>query len=111
MAVVNRFPRAGERLTVKDAVINVAVGTSTSIVGAVTAKKIRVNGLCIATASAGAITFQGSTTVLTGVIPLAANSPMVLPFSEAGYFETLAGQFLAVTNTSTMDGCLTYTEL
>lgn len=71
--------------------------TDTTIAAGVADKRIRVLS-CVVVASGGAnnVRFESTAggTALTGVMNLAANGQLVLPYNEAGWFETLPGQLL-----------------
>lgn len=76
--------------------------TDSAIVAAVAGKKIRV--LQIAFIPAGTATTStfntkpaGAGVAITGAFSPAASTPVVLPFSPAGWFETASGEGLSVT--------------
>ena len=76
--------------------------TDSSIIAAVTGKKIRV--LAIAFIPAGTATTStfnskpaGAGVAITGAFSPAASTPVILPFSPAGWFETVSGEGLTVT--------------
>jgi hypothetical protein len=81
---------------VKFGVIDVASSGDNTVVAAVTGKKIRVIALFLVAAGAVVARWESgaSGTALTGQMTFAANGGKVLPYSEAGWFETAAGQLL-----------------
>ena len=106
--------RVGLRVRQKYAAIDAAESGDNTIVAAVTDKRIVVvAGFAIA---AGAVTarFESGAggTALTGQMSLAANGGFVLPFNEAGWFETAAGELLnlELSGAVSVDGALTYVE-
>lgn len=75
----------------------VAAATDNTLVAAVTGKKIRVLALfLVASGGANNARFESGTggTALTGVMNLAANGQLSLPYNAAGHFETAAGALL-----------------
>lgn len=91
---------AGAELTPKRAFLNLAAAsTGSTLVAAVTSKKIRV--LQVAAVAGGTATNLTFNSASAGAIsPLfanGANSGEVLPFSPVGWFETVAGEALTVT--------------
>lgn len=91
-------------LTPKYALANVAASqTDSSVVAAVTGKRIRVIAVCAvqgATASAG-ITFNtkpaGAGSAISALFAAGANNGFALGFNPAGWFQTNAGEGLSVT--------------
>lgn len=81
--------------------LNVAASqTDTSVVAAVTGKKIRVLSLstkCGATATTSTYESDGSSDTEKHKVAAGANGGEVLPFNEGGWFETNAGEGLVVT--------------
>lgn len=88
----------GTQVSVTYAAVNIAASGDNQVVAAVTSKKIRVLGLAIA--SAGAVTntigsdLAGSFVALSGAMSMITGTPLVLPFTSAGWFETAAGKAL-----------------
>lgn len=84
---------------IKRAKVNVAASqTDSSVIAAVTSKKIRVLALFTITGtSATDLTFQSNATAITCLIANAANGGAVLPYNPVGWFETTAGEALKVT--------------
>lgn len=92
-------PVSGTTLPVKTAILNQAAsGTAQSLVAAVALKKIRVvAAVFVAGATATALTFNSAAAAITPLFANAANGGASLPFNEAGWFETVAGEALTVT--------------
>lgn len=90
-------------LTAKYAFANVAAASvDASVVAAVAAKKLRVVALVLVCgASATTVTFNskpaGAGTAISMQFQNAANGGAVLPFNQAGWFETTAGEGLSAT--------------
>lgn len=86
-------------LTPKFAFVNIAASqTASSVVAAVTAKKIRVLAIIAqAGATATNITFNSASTAKTMLFANGANGGEVLPFNPVGWFETVAGEALTAT--------------
>lgn len=90
-------------LTPKFAFVNVAASqTDSSVVAAVTSKKIRVLSLyMVAGATATNVTFGskpgGASTAKSALFANAANGGAVLPFNPLGWFESASGEGLCVT--------------
>lgn len=103
-------------LTPKFAVIDTAASPDTTLLAAVSGKKIRVLALHL-TASGGANTvrFESGTggTALTGQKSMAANAELVLPFCPVGWFETAAATLLNIelSAATSVDGGFTYVEV
>jgi hypothetical protein len=91
---------------------SISASSSADLVAAITAAKIRVVALFLTvTTAAGTVKFQsGATTDLTGTITLGAGAPLVLPFNEAGWFETAAGAKLnfVLSSAGQVSGALVY---
>ena len=103
-----------------DTVLRLAIAASTSgdnvLLAGVAGKKIRVTSLSIVAGAAGNVYFTtdpagapiwgGS----TNKINLATNQQYTLPFNEAGWFETVAGDDLVMNASSTgpFSGGFTY---
>lgn len=106
----------GGRL-LKRAIIDVASAGDNTLIAAVTGKKIRVHSLYLVNGHTSTQTarFESGAggTALSGQSVLGANGVLVLPESEAGWFETAAGALLNLElgGATTVDGLLTYTEV
>lgn len=106
-------------LTPKFAFANVAASqTDSSIVAAVTSKKIRVHQVAaVAGGTATNLTFNskpgGAGTAISPLFANTSNSGEVLPFSPMGWFETVSGEGLTVTTGagSTTGIIIGYTEV
>lgn len=82
----------GLRSAPQYAAVTLAVGGL--VVAAVAGRKIRVTQLYVNALAATNIKFQSNTTDISATLYLAANGGAVLPESEAGWFETAAGEAL-----------------
>lgn len=93
------------------AVINVAVANST-IVAAVATKKIRVLSCVLVATAAVTARFESTSggAALTGVMPLAIDGQLILPYNPHGWFETVAGELLNLELGASLavDGVLNY---
>lgn len=82
----------------KFAAISGATSGDNTVIAAVTARKIRVLALYLVPLAAVTVRFESkiedTLTAASGVMSLAEKSVFVLPFNEAGWFETLAGAIL-----------------
>ncbi len=87
---------ASNRLPVISAAVSAASSGANTAVAAVTARRIRVHQLALI--AAGTVTAQFKTAAaganLTGAMSLIAGVPLVLPYSERGWFDTVAGDLL-----------------
>lgn len=96
------------------------------LVPAVTGKAIRLTSLAVISSSlmgiriaGGALgtgsgtTTSGSANPLTGQMELAAFTPLVLPYSEAGWCQTAEDEYLNIIGyrSGTFSGVLTYEEV
>jgi hypothetical protein len=100
----------------KYAVIDTATSPDTTLVSAVTGKKIRVTSAFIVTSGgANTIRFESGTggTALTGQMGMATTSVLVLGYNPAGWFETAAGALLnlELSAATSVDGSLSYIEV
>jgi len=106
---------AGVWSKVKYAVISQVVAAKGEQIAAVSGKKIRViGGILNMTGAAGTMEFFSATTAITGVMQLLKDTALPLPESACGYFETAAGENLALTVTTTsavVTGVLAYIEV
>ncbi len=84
-------------LTPKFAIISTAVSQTNTLVAAVAGKKIRVLAYAItAETAAGTFRFEDGAagSALTGVMTIADNAAVVVPFNPVGWFETSAATLL-----------------
>jgi hypothetical protein len=102
-------------LTPKFAVIVASASGATTVVAAVTSKKIRVLRLSLVANAAVNVKFQSHATPTdkTGLYYLAANGGWVEPFCPVGIFETIGGEALDInlSGAVAVGGCLTYVEV
>lgn len=86
-------------LGIKRAFANVAAGsTDSTVVAAVTGRKIRVLSYhCQAGGTATDLTFNSNSTAISSLKANVARGGAVGNFNPAGWFETVAGQALTVT--------------
>lgn len=104
-------------LTPKFAVIDVASAGESTLVAAVTSKKIRVVSMFIVNGhtSTQTVRFKSGTggAAITGQMIFGANGGVVLPNNEHGWFETAAGALLSLelAGGTTVDGALSYVEV
>ncbi len=103
------------RLTPKYTAVDVNTSPNSTVLSAVTGKKILVMGCVLIAAGAVNIRFEDGAggTALTGVMNLTTNSGFTLPFSEVGWFETSAGVLLnlELSAGTAVAGTLTYIEI
>jgi len=101
-------------LTPKRATIVASSSGVTSVVGAVTGKKIRVLSFAVSANAAVNVKFQSATTPtdLTGLMYLTDKAGFGASFSPAGHFETIAGEQLSInlSGAVAVGGFLTYVE-
>lgn len=101
-------------LTPKFAKIDATSSGTTTVINAVTGKKLRVLSLNFICGGQVDVEFRsGTSTALTGAYELVANSGLVLPFSPVGHFETSSGQALVIylADSQPVDGSLVYVEI
>jgi len=100
---------------IKRAIISGATSGDNTLVTAVTGKKIRVLSLFLVAAGAVTVRFESGAggTALTGVMSVAANGALVLPHSDAGWFETAAAALLNMElgGAVQVSGALVYQEV
>lgn len=94
---------------------------TTSIVSAVTGKRIVVVSFLVTGTESGTITFKSASTALTGAMNLGIAggmsgndtiSPLVGPYNPDGHFQTASGEALQVTaSAGTAAGYVTYFEV
>ncbi len=84
---------------VKRAIANIAASqTASSLVAAVTGKKIRVISVyALAGGTATNLTFNSASVAISALLANGTNGGEVLPRNEDGWFETVAGEALTVT--------------
>src|SRR5687768_14086229 len=103
---------AAANVEVKRAVINAATSGDNTIVSAVAGKKIRLLSLFYMAAGTVKVRLENGAagTALTGQMEHTAQTDMVLPPNEDGWFETAAGQLLnmELSGAISVDGALTY---
>ena len=113
---VNEFTAQATEATgpIKFATISSTASGDTTIVAAVTGKKLRVLVWCLTAANGvnEAVKFRTATTDITGIISLSSDS-VAGAFSPVGHFETVAAELLAINNASAGDvtGYLVYQEI
>lgn len=93
-----------------------ASATDSSLVAAVTSKRIRVLSMAIQCGStATTVTFESdeATDVRLHKVPAGANGGQILPFNPVGWFQTASGSALIVTTGagSSVEITLTYVEV
>ncbi len=97
---------------VLNAVINASTSGNNTLVAAVANRRIIVHQVFIVVADVVSARFESGAdgTALTGQMPLAANGGFVLPWSEAGWFETASGVLLNLELSGAIGahGCLKY---
>jgi len=104
-------------LTPKFKSLSVAASqTDSSVVAAVTSKKIRVVAMAVQCGSTATdVTFESdeATDVRLHKVPAGANGGQILPFNPVGWFETASGSALIVTTGagSSVEITLTYVEV
>lgn len=101
---------------VKRAVIDTATSGDTTLVAAVTGKKIRVLAAFLTmTGTAVTVRFESDTggVALTGQMTPAQGQTITLPFNPVGWFETLEGKLLNLElgGAQSVDGVLVYVEV
>lgn len=103
----------GAAVAPKFAAITASASGNTSVVAAVTGKKIRVISVWVVANAAVNVKFQSATTDKTGLAYLAVNGGFVLPFSPVGHFETASGEALNINLSAAVavGGSVTYVEV
>ena len=101
--------------TPKYATVVASASGATTVVAAVTGKKIRVLALEVLANAAVNVKWQSATapTDKTGLAYLAPNGGYVLPFNPVGWFETIAGEALSInlSGAVAVGGSLVYVEV
>jgi len=114
LSIESVFDNEGTQLDVKFTAVAATTG-DTTLVAAVTSKKIRVLSFFGKADVAGLVLFESDTggTALTGDINVGITDGFVLPYNPKGWFETVAGELLnlQLTTSANFDGCLSYCEL
>lgn len=107
-------PTGPAALTPKYAVIDTAALGDTTIVSAVSGRKIRVIAMFVVAGGTVTVRFESGTggTALTGQMSLAVNTGFALPYNPAGWFETDPTTLLNLELSAavTVDGSLVYVE-
>lgn len=102
-------------LTPKYQKITASSSGATTIVAAVTSKKIRVISWSLVCSAAVNVKWQSHVTPtdLTGLYYFAANGGITVPFSPVGYFETVSGEALDInlSGANAVGGMLCYVEV
>ena len=98
------------------AVIAAATLGDNTLVAAVTGKKIRVMSVVlVASGGANSVRFESAAggTALTGVMDLASDGQLILPYHPSGWCETVAGQLLnlELSAGTAVAGVLSYVEV
>lgn len=103
----------GNSRTPKFASISASSSGDTTVVSAVSGRKIRVLHYTLICSSAVNITWKSGSTNITGTMSFGANSGISTAYSPQGLFETLTGQALVInlSGSSTVGGHLTYVEV
>ena len=106
----------GLALTPKFATASISATAETTIVAAVTGKKIRVLAGVVSKVDAGTAQFKSGTagTALTGPMHIAASTSWTLPFNPLGWFETASATLLSLvfaTGTATGGAFVVYVEV
>lgn len=90
------------QFAVQYAFVTVAASGATTIVAAQASQRIIVLQCCVITGAADNVKFQSSGgSDLTALFPLAANGGFVLPYSQAGWFQTVLGEGLNFSQSAT----------
>ncbi len=90
------MPPSGGQSEEQFAVIDTAGLGDTTLIAAVSGKRIRVLGFFLVAAAAVAVAFESDTggTALTGRMPMPINGILSPAFNPLGLFETVAGELL-----------------
>ena len=99
-------------MNIKYAVIDAATSGNNTLVAAVAGKKIRILAVFMIAAGTVIARFESAAdgTAMSGQMNLAITSGFCLPFSEAGWGETVAGDLLNLElgGAVSVDGMLVY---
>lgn len=105
----------GTLVTPKYALINTSSSGDTTLIAAVTSKKIRVVSYTLVCSGTVGIKFQSGTagTALTGVMEFTAQTGAAAGFNPFGHFESASGVLLALNLSAAVAvrGHLTYLEI
>jgi len=98
------------------AVVAAATLGDNTLVAAVTGRRIRVLAAAlVASGGANSVRFESGAggTALTGVMDLAADGQLLLPYNAAGWFQTAAAALLnlELSAATSVAGSLTYIEV
>lgn len=96
------------------AIIDHGASGDQTLVGAIVDQKIVVLSLVIVAGANVDVQFKNGSTAITGAMSLPADGDkIVLPYNEAGWFETAIGAALVLNLSATVavDGCLVYAIL
>lgn len=111
----NQMFISGTAVTPKYAALALSSSGNTTVIAAVTSKKIRVLALSMIANGTVNIKFQTGTggTDLTGLYYLLANTGAVLPFNPVGWFESASGVLLNANLSAAIaiGGSITYIEV
>lgn len=111
----NQMSAGGTIVTPKYALINTSSSGDTTLVAAVTSKKIRVVAYAFICSGTVGVKFQSGTggTALTGVMDYTAQTGMNCGFNPVGWFESASGVLLAINLSAAVGvrGHLTYLEI
>lgn len=93
-------------------VLSQATAGSSTIIAAKSGVKFRVVSGYMISSNTNSVTFQSDTGAISGTMDFTSQERMTLPLSEYGWFQTDAGESLAVTlsNSNKVAGMLTYFE-
>lgn len=83
------------------------------ILAAVANRKLRVLSLYLVCANTVSVTLKSGTTGVSGLMSFAANSGIVLPFNNVGWFEAADGEALNIdlSGAVVVAGSITYVEV
>jgi len=100
-------------VAIKRANVTTAATGNTSLVAAVTGKKIRVLSATVISTLANSVKFQSATTDVSATFPLAANGGFSLSENLGGWIQTASGEALNINlSVATSTGCIiTYVEV
>jgi hypothetical protein len=104
---------AGAVALPKFAAISASASGLTSVVAAVTGKRIRVLNYVFMAGAAGTVTFRGLAGPLTGAFPVVANSGAAANAGPHGLFQTAVGEALSLDLSAAfaVAGHITYIEV
>ena len=102
-----------DRHSPRFAKIDTSASGATELVAARTGKRILVLSYVVNASGAVGVKFQSASTDLTGTLTLAANQTQDAYYSEAGYFQTVAGEALNINLSGAVQvgGHLTWVEI